>query len=140
LRVGRERSILGAHRRMAIVVAGISHHGAALAVREKIAYRAAELLPTLDAIRGESGLREAVLLSTCNRTEFYVVEGDRDAVPSIWSTLSNRLGSDASGYGYVRRDRDAIAHLFRVGAGLDSLVRGDRRQPHVRARARAGDA
>jgi glutamyl-tRNA reductase len=110
---------------MAIVVAGISHQGAALAVREKIAYRAAELLPTLAAIREAAAWREAVLLSTCNRTEFYIVEGERDAAPSIWSALSARLGEDASTYGYVRRDRDAIAHLFRVTSGLDSMVLGE---------------
>lgn len=110
---------------MAIVVAGISHQGAALPVREKIAYRAAELLPTLGSLRTSSALREAVLLSTCNRTEFYIVESERDAVPDVWALLSERLGEESSAYGYVRRDRDAIAHLFRVAAGLDSMVLGE---------------
>jgi len=110
---------------MAIVVAGISHQGAALAVREKIAYRPAELLPTLDELRAASGSREGVLLSTCNRTEFYVVEGDTDAAPAIWRLLSSRLGDEASTYGYVRRDRDAISHLFHVASGLDSMVLGE---------------
>ncbi len=110
---------------MAIVVAGISHQGAALAVREKIAYRPAEWLPTLEELRAASGSREGVLLSTCNRTEFYVVEGDTDAVPAIWRILSSRLGDEASTYGYVRRDRDAISHLFHVASGLDSMVLGE---------------
>ena len=110
---------------MALVVAGISHQGAALAVREKIAYRPVELLPTLAALRGASGLRESVLLSTCNRTEFYWVEGDGDATPVIWRTLSSRLGEEASNFGYVRRDRDAISHLFHVASGLDSMVLGE---------------
>src|SRR5690348_17033275 len=110
---------------MAIVVAGISHQGAALAVREKIAYRPAELLPTLAELRRASGLREAVLLSTCNRTEIYAVEGDEDVAPTIWRTLSDRLGEESSTYGYVRRDRDAISHLFHVASGLDSMVLGE---------------
>jgi len=110
---------------MAIVVTGISHQGAALAVREKITYRPAELLPTLAELRRVSGLREAVLLSTCNRTEIYAVEGDDDAAPAIWRILSERLGEEASSYGYVRRDRDAISHLFRVASGLDSMVLGE---------------
>jgi glutamyl-tRNA reductase len=110
---------------VAIVAAGISHQGAALAVREKVAYRAVELLPVLASLREASGLREAVLLSTCNRTEFYIVENERDAVPDVWSLLSDRLGEEASAYGYVRRDRDAIAHLFRVASGLDSMVLGE---------------
>jgi glutamyl-tRNA reductase len=110
---------------MAIVVAGVSHQGAALALREKIAYRPAELLPTLAELRGASGAREGVLLSTCNRTEFYAVEGGSDAAPAIWRTLSSRLGEEASSYGYVRRDRDAISHLFHVASGLDSMVLGE---------------
>jgi len=110
---------------MAIVVAGISHHGASLPVREKIAYRAGDLLPTLVELREASSYREGILLSTCNRTEFYLVESDRDAVPAIWEALSARLDEEASSYGYVRRDRDAIAHLFRVASGLDSMVVGE---------------
>jgi glutamyl-tRNA reductase len=110
---------------MAIVVAGISHHSATLAVREKIAYRPVELLPTLTAIREASDIREGVLLSTCNRTEFYLVEGEHDVAPAVWQTLSVRLGEEASSYGYVRRDRDAISHLFHVASGLDSMVLGE---------------
>jgi len=110
---------------MAIVVAGISHNTAGLAVREKIAFRPAELLPILNSIRDESRLREGVVLSTCNRTEFYLVESDCDAVPAVWQTLSTRLGDEASRYGYVRRDRDAISHLFHVASGLDSMVLGE---------------
>ena len=110
---------------MAIVVAGISHHGAPLAVREKIAYRPAELLPTLAELRRVSGFREGVLLSTCNRTEFYLVEGEEDSPAEIWRALSARLGEEASTYGYVRRDRDAISHLFHVASGLDSMVLGE---------------
>src|SRR5690348_13931344 len=101
---------------MAIVVAGISHQGASVPVREKIAYRPVELVPTLAALRESTGAREGVLLSTCNRTEFYLVEGDADAAPKIWQILSARLGEEASTYGYVRRDRDAISHLFHVAS------------------------
>ena len=110
---------------MAIIVAGISHNGAPLAIREKVAYRPVELLPTLAEIRETAGVREGVLLSTCNRTEFYLVEGERDAVPAVWQVLSGRLGEEASAYGYVRRDRDAISHLFHVASGLDSMVLGE---------------
>jgi len=110
---------------MAIVVAGISHNGAALAVREKVAFRAAELLAILSAIRDDCRFREGVLLSTCNRTEFYIVEGERDAAPVVWRTLTSRLGEEASAYGYVRRDKDAISHLFHVASGLDSMVLGE---------------
>jgi glutamyl-tRNA reductase len=118
---------------MAIIVAGISHRGAALPIREKIAFRPAELLATLARLRAASGVREGVLLSTCNRTEFYLVEGEGDAAPAVWQLLSERLGEEASSYGYVRRDRDAISHLFHVASGLDSMVLGEA-QIHGQAR------
>jgi glutamyl-tRNA reductase len=110
---------------MALTVVGINHRGAPLDIREKIAFRASEVGPALDAIIAASGAREAVLLSTCNRTEAYIIEDETDAVPAVWAALSARLGADASGYGYVRRDKDAAIHLFRVASGLDSMVLGE---------------
>ena len=110
---------------MAVIVLGVSHHGAPLDVREKLAFRSAEVLPALERLRARAGSHEGVLLSTCNRTELYVVEGAGDAVADGWALLSERLGADASRYGYVRRDRDAAAHLFRVASGMDSLVVGE---------------
>lgn len=110
---------------MALIVVGVSHHGASLEVRERLAYRTSEVHGLLDRVRTTADVREAVLLSTCNRTELYVVEGDREAAPAVWSLYGERLGDDASGFGYVRRDRDAVAHLFRVVSGMDSMVVGE---------------
>src|SRR5476651_527146 len=84
-----------------------------------------EVVPTLERWRAGAGVRESVLLSTCNRTELYLVEGDAEAVAAGWQLLSERLGEEASGYGYVRRDRETAAHLFRVAAGMDSMVVGE---------------
>ena len=110
---------------MAVIVVGVSHHGAPLDVRERLVYRTSEVHGLLDRVRAMAEVREAVLLSTCNRTELYVVEGEQPAAPAVWSLYAERLGSDASGFGYVRRDRDAIAHLFRVVSGMDSMVVGE---------------
>ena len=110
---------------MALTVVGINHRGASLDVRERIAFRPSEAGPMLEALRGASDAREAVLLSTCNRTEVYAVEQDEDVAPHVWSVLSARLGEEASGYGYVLRDRDTVAHLFHVASGLDSMVLGE---------------
>jgi glutamyl-tRNA reductase len=110
---------------MALIVVGINHRGASLEIRERIAYQSAEVGGALTELREASSARETVLLSTCNRTELYFVEGDADVVPAAWAALSARLGADASGHGYVRRDRDAVAHLFRVTSGLDSMVLGE---------------
>lgn len=110
---------------MAVIVLGVSHHGAPLDVRERLAFRPVEVLPSLEMLRERAGALEGVLLSTCNRTELYLVEGDEQCATAGWALLSERLGEEASGYGYVRRDRDAAAHLFRVAAGMDSMVVGE---------------
>jgi glutamyl-tRNA reductase len=129
---------------MALIVAGVSHHTASLEARERCAVDAQDVGAILDAFRAASGAREAVLLSTCNRTEFYVVENDTEAAETVWTTLSARLGDDATPLGYVRRDRDAVRHLMRVTAGLDAMVLGEAQiQGQVRdawelSRARSG--
>ncbi len=110
---------------MALTVVGVNHRGASLDVRERLAHRSTEAVPALEALRAASSAREAVMLSTCNRTEVYVVETDRDAVPDVWSAFAGKLGRDASEFGYVRRDRDAVTHLFRVASGLDSMILGE---------------
>ena len=110
---------------MAVIVLGLSHHGAPVDVRERLAYPARDVVATLQRLIDAAGAREGVLLSTCNRTEFYLGEGEREAASDAWALLSDRLGSDASRYGYVRRDRDAATHLFRVASGMDSMVVGE---------------
>ncbi|MEP7002689.1 MAG: glutamyl-tRNA reductase [bacterium] len=110
---------------MAVIVLGVSHHGAPLDVREKLAFTSREIGPALAAVRELTGASEGVLLSTCNRTELYLVEGDTEASTAVWKMLSERLGEDASRYGYARRDRDAAAHLFRVASGIESMVVGE---------------
>jgi glutamyl-tRNA reductase len=129
---------------MALIVAGLSHHSASIDARERCAVDPQDVGGVLDAFRAASGAREAVLLSTCNRTEFYVVESDTEAAGSVWAALSARLGDDATPLGYVRRDRDAVRHLMRVTAGLDAMVLGEAQiQGQVRdawelSRARSG--
>ncbi|HEX6535085.1 MAG TPA: glutamyl-tRNA reductase [Gemmatimonadaceae bacterium] len=110
---------------MAVIVVGVSHRTAPIEARERIAVPPHDVRDAALALREGSGAREVVLLSTCNRTEVYAVEGDREAVPAIWATLSARLGADATGLGYVRRDREAVAHLYRVASGMDSMILGE---------------
>jgi glutamyl-tRNA reductase len=101
-----------------VIVVGVSHWTAPIEVRERCAFNTSATLPALETLRAQTALREAVLLSTCNRTEFYVVEGEHDAVPAIWALL----GEEAAKTGYVRRDREAVQHLMRVTAGLDAMI------------------
>jgi glutamyl-tRNA reductase len=106
---------------VSLIVVGVSHWTAPIEVRERCAFGPSATLPALEALRARTALREAVLLSTCNRTEFYVVEGDEDAVPAIWDLL----GADAATKAYVRRDREAVRHLMRVASGLDAMILGE---------------
>lgn len=110
---------------MGVIVAGISHRGASVDIRERVSFVPGDARQAIEQVRDDAGAREGVLLSTCNRTEFYLVEGEADAASHVWDLLSSRLGGDASGYGYVMRDRAAVSHLFGVAAGMDSMVIGE---------------
>jgi len=110
---------------VALIVAGVSHHTAPLPLRERLVVNAGDTIAAARRIMEAAGAKEVVLLSTCNRTEVYAVEGDADAVPAIWSDFSALLDEDVSPYGYVRRDRDVVSHLFRVTAGIDSMILGE---------------
>jgi len=110
---------------VALIVVGVSHTTAPIEVREKLAFRPWEALQALARLREGRLIREGVVLSTCNRTEIYAVEESNAAAAHISGLLSDRLGNDVAEFEYVRRDRDATAHLFAVAAGLDSMILGE---------------
>ena len=106
---------------MKLVLVGTSHHRAPVELRERVALdreRAAEAAEQLAA-----GGAEAVVLSTCNRTEAYVVHRDEAAAETIAMTLF--ADPELSPALYRLRDEAAALHLFRVAAGLDSMVPGE---------------
>jgi glutamyl-tRNA reductase len=110
---------------VALIAAGVSHATAPIEIREKLAFRTHEATAELARLRESGIIREGVVLSTCNRTEIYAVEQNGDALPHISAMLSRRLGDDATGFMYVRRDRNVAAHLFGVAAGLESMILGE---------------
>ena len=108
---------------MSVVLVGISHHQAPVELRERAALdpeRAGELARTLAGERGE-----AVCLSTCNRTELYLADESGDdaehKAEAALLALEEELGPSL----YRLRDEAAALHLFRVAAGLDSMVPGE---------------
>ena len=110
---------------MALIVVGVSHTTAPIEVREKLTFRPQEATRCLSRLRADGLIREGIVLSTCNRTEFYAVEANGNALSEIESILSDRLGYDAPRFIYVRHDREATTHLFGVAAGLDSMILGE---------------
>ncbi len=106
-----------------IHVAGISYRTAALDVRERVACTAAALPARLDTARGVGGCEEVVVVSTCNRTEAYVSGEPGDARAALLA------GCDATGLApehvFVQSGPEAVRHLFRVSASLDSMVPGE---------------
>ncbi|MCL7715200.1 glutamyl-tRNA reductase [Stenotrophomonas mori] len=106
---------------MTLWVLGINHQTAPVELRERAAFGGDALPRAMDSLRQWPQLAEAVLLSTCNRTELYAVADDGQSL-AHW--LESHAG-DLQGYLYQHRDDDAVRHLFRVATGLDSMVLGE---------------
>ncbi len=110
---------------MKLHVLGINHQTAPVALRETVAFAPDALRPALITLRAVPSVREAVLLSTCNRTEIYAQTEDDGQSLADWLTAHPRTGHDLHAYLYRHRDAQAVRHLFRVATGLDSLVLGE---------------
>jgi len=118
---------------MALTVVGVNHRGASLEIRERLAYRASEIGEVLDELREESAAREIVLLSTCNRTEVYLVESGSDAAPAVWRAFSARLGLSIGVRLRPPRSGRRIAPLSGCErAGFDGARRGTDSRPGAR--------
>ena len=112
-----------------IVLVGLSHHTAPVEVRERVAFANGRLDLALRGLVALPNVNEGVIVSTCNRVEVVACGRDPDAVAAeLPAFLANahRLPTDelASSL-YTHRDREAIRHLFRVAASLDSMVVGE---------------
>jgi glutamyl-tRNA reductase len=106
-----------------LVLVGVSHHQAPVELRERAALdrqRAAELARRLAGERSE-----AVCLSTCNRTELYLADESADGAERKAEAALLALEADLGPALYRLRDEAAALHLFRVAAGLDSMVPGE---------------
>jgi glutamyl-tRNA reductase len=113
-----------------LLVLGVSHKTAPVGVRERLAVVPEMMESVLGELAALPSVREAALLSTCNRVEVYAAidrDGDR-AAQGLGDALARRAGVTSLELGahlYERRDAEAVAHLFRVACSLDSLVLGE---------------
>jgi glutamyl-tRNA reductase len=114
---------------MPIVVIGVNHRTGPVSFLEKVMIPDSTMPHALKSLSGRDDIREAVVLSTCNRTEIYaVVERFHGAYDEIQKFLSETSGinvEDIEPHLYSQWDEEAIKHLFEVSSGLDSAVLGE---------------
>lgn len=114
---------------MSVVVIGLNHRTVPLDLLERMTIDEARLPKALADLAARPNISEAVVLSTCNRTEAYVVaerfHGAYHDVRQFLSELSFLPPEDFADHLYVHYDGDCVRHLFEVTAGLDSAVVGE---------------
>ena len=111
---------------MPLQILGLNHNTAPVEIREQVVFAGDEVPRALQDLVQLDGVDEAVLLSTCNRTEFYVMtsDGGRERLQS-WLQNDRHLDPSFGESLFTLQDEDAIRHIFRVACGLDSMVLGE---------------
>ena len=111
---------------MPLFILGLNHNTAPVEIREQVVFTGEGVDRALAAVTGLDGVSEAVVLSTCNRTELYV-EGTSDGLTAArdWLCEDQSLQGAAAESLFSLEQEDAIRHLFRVACGLDSMVLGE---------------
>ncbi len=116
---------------MKLQLVGCSHHNSPVKIRERLAFSREQIPIALSQLRSNFPNTEAVLLSTCNRVELYTAADGAEVVPNeddIVEFLADFHGlraQEIAGDLFHRKRDDAIRHLFRVAASLDSMVMGE---------------
>ncbi len=115
---------------MEIVLVGLNHRTASVEVRERVSFTTEQARRAAEELRARGILEETLVLSTCNRSEVYGVppEASHECAAGLSSFLSefHSVRPDVlSGSLYHHYDREAVRHLFRVSAGLDSMLLGE---------------
>ena len=110
---------------MPLLVLGINHHSAPLEVREKLAFAPEHQAEALADLARQPGVTEAVLVSTCNRTEIYCRAEGEAPVRAWLESEASKSGLSLASYAYCHTEDAAVRHAFRVACGLDSMVLGE---------------
>jgi glutamyl-tRNA reductase len=113
-----------------IVIVGLNHRSAPIEVRESVAFESTYIRSALARLREYQTIDEGVILSTCNRVEVVAAAGDCQTASNDISAFLNdqrahRSAQSLDSHVYVYRGHDAVRHLFRVAASLDSMVVGE---------------
>jgi glutamyl-tRNA reductase len=114
---------------MALFVAGLSHRNAPVALREQLAVEEDKLRELIRDVQATGVTTETVVLSTCNRVEFYgVADAPGEARAAVFRRLCQHRGVDPAAVDpviYTHLEEEAIRHAFRVAASLDSMMIGE---------------
>lgn len=114
---------------MPVLVIGLNHHTAPVTLRERFAYAEAHIPAALQMLRENNIVEEAVILSTCNRVEIYAYTQltASEAFPELMHHLTSRndYRDPLTDEVYKLSEPHSLEHLFRVAAGLDSMVLGE---------------
>jgi glutamyl-tRNA reductase len=113
-----------------IFIVGLNHRSAPIEVRESVAFEKSQITEALGLLRNLSAVRESVILTTCNRVEVVAAAPETDrAMQAVKGFLDQQRSSSINGslsdHLYTYRGSDAVRHLFRVAASLDSMVVGE---------------
>ena len=111
---------------MPLSILGLNHNTAPVEIREQVVFEGDAVNRAISAVAALPGVSETVVLSTCNRTEFYI-ESEAAGHNEIraWLKTDLSLDDDAMASLFSVESEDAIRHLFRVACGLDSMVLGE---------------
>lgn len=114
---------------MELVVIGLSHRTASVALREQIAFTPEQAEETLRIAGAEERMPERLLLSTCNRTELYALAETPEVSRELFGEMVRRhRGIELEPHAetlYVRQGREMVEHLFRVASSIDSMIVGE---------------
>lgn len=113
---------------MHLVVVGVNHNTAPIDIREKLSIDKSEINENLKELRSNPRIREACILSTCNRTEIYAVINSRQDDTLLINSLAKHSGirnDIISSHSYKKPGHHATKHLFNVVCGLDSMALGE---------------
>ena len=112
---------------MPLIALGLNHLTAPVALRERVAIDADATAPALAELVALSGVNEAMILSTCNRTELYCsVQDGAEGAPEAWLHARNQMTPGRlDEFLYRHTDGEAVRHVFRVATGLESMILGE---------------
>ena len=114
---------------MSIVVIGVNHRTAPIDLLERVSVSGPELAKAITGLVSRANIREAAVLSTCNRTEVFAVaerfHGAYADIRDFFCELGGMQPDELHPHLYSQHDDAAVSHLFEVAAGLDSAVLGE---------------